>query len=401
MLKNTATNREFYHMALLAVVWSKDILLSFVRAILLRLPIVNTFPDIIIIIIIISLVLLSLKYILKTVNIKDILFIVIIAIIFLIDLLVYPENTDLQKYIIKFMFSVLPIFFVGLSMGTNKEIRMLYYISLLSIILKIIYTMTFEKGMLSEATQSGGDMDNAYKLLPHICLVCFYAFNERKPISIFISIFSAIFLILLGNRGSMICLMTFILLYVLFMPGTKKNKIVISLILIISATFVLTSINRILLYINNVAFELGLSTRFFNMLMEGNLLSSKGRAAIAEKLFTAIFEKPLLGYGVCGDQYIAGTYAHNIGIELWVQYGLIIGTLLFTALIVILVNGIKTAITKEHKAFILVLCCSSFMKLLFSSTYLSEGFLFLLIGFAIRVQRVYMERNANMVCEVK
>jgi hypothetical protein len=96
------------------------------------------------------------------------------------------------------------------------------------------------------------------------------------------------------------------------------------------------------------------------------------------------------GYGIAGDRAIVGAYAHNILIELWVSFGVIVGTALFivpvffTVLLLIKKSRYNTA----EDSFILVLISSCYVKLFLSGTYLTESFLFLLIGVLISEYRI-------------
>jgi hypothetical protein len=135
--------------------------------------------------------------------------------------------------------------------------------------------------------------------------------------------------------------------------------------------------------------KMGMSTRIIDMLISGDILESSGRNILQEQLMQAVSNN-WFGYGIAGDRAIVGAYAHNILIELWVSFGVIVGTALFivpvffTVLLLIKKSRYNTA----EDSFILVLISSCYVKLFLSGTYLTESFLFLLIGVLISEYRI-------------
>ena len=118
-------------------------------------------------------------------------------------------------------------------------------------------------------------------------------------------------------------------------------------------------------------------------LLEADILNSSGRDLILEDLLSAIAKRPLWGYGLAGDMGLIGHYAHNIIVEMWVSFGVIFGSLLFLMIIYILVRGYQKALNADTKKFILLLVCSSFLRLFLSGTFLNEELLFFLFGVCI------------------
>ena len=133
----------------------------------------------------------------------------------------------------------------------------------------------------------------------------------------------------------------------------------------------------------NKANSLGLSVRIFDKLLSGTASNVSSRDVIQAKLFDAIGVRLFDGYGLCGDRVIAGSYAHNIVIELWVEFGLLIGTMIFALIALTLLRGYLSAKTIECKGLIISLIFACFFKLFLSGSYLDEKFLFLLLGLCV------------------
>ena len=69
--------------------------------------------------------------------------------------------------------------------------------------------------------------------------------------------------------------------------------------------------------------------RIIEKILSAEFLEGSGRNMVHEKVLSAISEKPVLGYGFLGDSgFQNGGYPHNLFLELWVQFGVVIGSIL-------------------------------------------------------------------------
>lgn len=146
--------------------------------------------------------------------------------------------------------------------------------------------------------------------------------------------------------------------------------------------------DRLLILLYNISLKLGLSIRIFAKFFEGDFFVSSSRNRIIEVLFEKISEKPVLGYGIAGDRTLVGGYSHNLAVELWVSFGIIIGTILLGVLFFICIKAlIKSRKNNVDNMAILLLICCGLINLFLSGSYLSAPYLFLLIGLCISVIR--------------
>ena len=79
-------------------------------------------------------------------------------------------------------------------------------------------------------------------------------------------------------------------------------------------------------------------------------------------------------------------YPHNLAIEIIVQYGYFIGTMLIIFLIGLLVNTIKNTSGNERNIFLL-LVSQEVIKLLVSSSYIISPMFFLVLGISFNKLR--------------
>ena len=101
-----------------------------------------------------------------------------------------------------------------------------------------------------------------------------------------------------------------------------------------------------------------------------------------------VWENPITGYGLGADRSLTATdsYAHNLAVEIWVSFGIIVGTMLLGWM----AYSIYKSITNKDPAKQIVvtsLVSSIVIKLMFSSSFLYSKELFILLGICAAVHK--------------
>ena len=377
---------------LIVLVWTKDILLSYVIATFRRIPLLGGATDILVDFVFILAIVFSIPYIIKRLKFNDIIFGLVILISYLLNYLLFPKNEEvLNDNIAIFLLKVVPFYFIGISLRTEKYFNLLYILSMLNISSLIFYKLFLGTPMDSIASQYEGDMNLAYEMLPHLCIIIYVLFNKPNIFNLVLSLGGGILLFSLGSRGPLACCVLFIVCYLLLFKKYKHPIIVYSIIFLMGLIFCL-SFDWIMLQLNNISMRLGLSIRIFSKYIEGDFFGSSGREVISETLLVAIKEKFVFGYGIGADRVLSGSgsYAHNIALEFFTSFGVIWGSIFMIFLLIVLFFGFKRSSSNEKRGLILVLIFSSFLKLFLSGSYLHEANLFLLLGLCI--QSIRLER---------
>lgn len=381
--------RVFFFELLIWMIWTQTILMQYVRAAVMRVPVIGSYPDAVMIVFYIVVIILALPEF--RVDGKDILFVLGFSAVFVLESL-FQENSYLDAYFPGFLVTTLLLYLVGVALTEyeNKEavIYHLYILSSITIIINFIYKVVFGTPMDAIVSQYQGDMNLAYNLLPHCCLVSFYARKRPNIFNIALTIFGAFYLLMLGTRGAALIILINIAWNLV--TGSNSKKTVARIVILFGAlgAFVSSSLyNAAILWMYKNAQKFGLSIRIFDKILAGTQLGSSGRDNLTEQLFVSIREHFIFGTGLCSDRTIIGIYAHNILIELWVEFGVVIGTVLLLLLIVTLVRGYINSINGNEKGLVITLLCASFLKLFLSGSYLDEGFLFMLIGLCVGIIR--------------
>lgn len=399
MVSNISINRKSSFEVMLWMLWSSTILMKYVRAVILRVPMICDFPDVVMTIIYATAILLAIRDF--QVSTKDVLLVLILYGVFVLECLTRGQtNVYLEKYYFEFPFKTVPLYLVGVSLAMNKNkgeiIDHLYIISMITLPICFAYNMILGSPMDEIASKYQGNMDLAYHLLPHCCLIAYYARKKPNILNIALTIFGAFYLMLLGTRGA--ALMLLLCIGWSFVLGQNSKKVFARIIVLCSVVvaFIMSPFYKaFILWMYKMAQNLGLSIRIFDKLLSAGQIDSSGRNILAEALLASVNEHCLFGTGLCSDRMIVGVYAHNIALELWVEFGVIIGTVILVALVVTFLWGYIESSSSAEKGLIITLICSSFLKLFLSGSFMDDRWFFALIGICVGAIRLSKNKKTQ------
>lgn len=378
---------------LLGLVWTNHTLVSYFRAVLVRLPYIWEYREFVIYFIFGIVLMMALPYMVKRIHPLLILGYLVVCTVYFLNYFLHPENQEvLDQNIVSFLIKSAPLVFVGSCVDLKKHYNMLYNLSFISVLFRFVH-------MLAEANEmAAGDMHSSYILLPHVCMVVAATLANKRTADIIVSLLGVFTIISFGTRGPLLCLAVLVLLYMVLFQKIHKH-IGFFIFVVISGLGIALFYEEILQLLFFLIQKIGMSTRIIDKMYVGDLLDSSGRDIIRAKLMEAISAN-WFGYGIAGDRTLIGSYAHHLLLELMVSYGVIPGTIIFavpvTAMVKLLIR--KSRQNMKEDSFLLVLIASSFVKLFLSQSYLTEGFLFLLLGIVIAE---YRRQNRNAVEERK
>ena len=385
----------------IAVLWSKQILLSYVTAALKKLPIPEVIADALVPAMLFILFLLSYQTITERLRGEDFVFVFAILIIYALSYSMFLGiRAYYADYAKNFLTTILPFYFVGVVIRGEEEgplVRYLYILSVLSIIAFFCY-MFFVHEMTVRFIR-GGDMDSAYRLLPHICLIFYRAVDTRKPLGILLFILGTVCLMLLGTRGAVLCLLIFILLT--FAVNEKMHKPLLFLFLGFVVLLLLAFpeiLNSFFDWVYELGQRFGMSTRIFDKAKSGELITSTGRISLITKIKYYLEKQPFIGLGIYGDRFVTnGQYVHNLFFELWAHFGYVIGSFVLILIASLTVSAAMYAVRScsENTKILALVLVAYCLKLLVSSSYLAEPLFWLTVGYftALRREKNHLRRE--------
>ena len=314
--------------------------------------------------------------------------IIAFALFFFVQLIAFPDNKiyllpesvmDIIGFSPKSLLIVVPYILIGIAVTDIEALaKMLHTGSRIGVVCGAIsYLIAISAGQDIHYD----DMANAYA----ICLVvCMLITNYQKN-DIYFLILGAFSLILAGTRGPILCVILAVVLRVLLLEKASAKRTLKILGGIVAGIFLMSDYVIALVDMIEDVFEMiGVEElRITDYVRKGMIADSSGRDDYSQLVIENIWKNPIFGHGVGGDRVIIGrSYVHNILLELWASYGLLLGTAIFAWMLYWLVKGIFSK-NKALAGIVTALFCAAFVKLFLSSSYLFSKELFLLIGICI------------------
>lgn len=179
-----------------------------------------------------------------------------------------------------------------------------------------------------------------------------------------------------GGRGAVIVCLVFLAYYFI------RNRVLLSLkkvVLIIAVVaFSLSAYAMIPFPSSSVGVDRIIT--FFSGAMDQ---SSMERVQLYEKSLNLFLASPIMGYGAGGALCELGIWPHNIFLNILVDFG-VIGFAVFLAAFVFCTIRLHNCIKIDFRnELIFIIGATSFIELLFSGTYLSDGGVWLTFGFCL------------------
>ena len=386
---------------LIILIWSQYTLWTYVVEVIKRLPFIGMIAEFVMPVCIILCIVFALPYIIQHVRAQDLFFYFVPVLIVCLTYLLYSVNEEyINENLWRMLGIAIPLYYLGLSYNHDICKKDLFWFSLLGVVAMSAYQIYY---INSGRIVTQDNMNAAYNVLPSILFLGYWAF-ERKRLGYWILfILSTVLLFIFGTRGPLLAVAVFITFeivarLIISKASVKRYILFFVIVILIFAVLSTNLIIEFMEFLSQCFEEIGFSTRIFDMFIEGELSYSSGRDKLSEQIVAAIGEKPILGYGIFGDRVITGgSYVHNIFLELWCDFGIFIGTAVMIALIVLIVKALKCSKDGTVFYFILMLISLVFTKLMLSGSYLTEQYLFFLIGLSVKAMRDYGKRSNGKV----
>lgn len=387
-IKDLKISYQNAYSMLLAFVWMRTSVISYVFSVIKRIPLIGAFSDGIKIALYIIVSLLGMPYIVKRLKALDYCLIIFALSVYVFNILIYEKTShyliENAVYILAVNFSV---FFVGLVMDKDEHIELIYRCSQISIVVFFLFFVIF--GFTPEAGRDNMEnMGLAYRILPHVCVVSFYVFKNKKIKDFFLSILGGVLVLACGVRGAILSLCAFLIVYVACFYKFRYKGIYLTLGACIIMT-IFSQFDKIAPYIMSFLNRFGLSTRVIETILEGSTLEDAPRRRIREWMIEAIQAHPYRGYGIAGDRNLIPTvvYAHSFWLEMWVSFGVIIGTLFMIGIAVLLFKALRKSCSFQRGFIVAMIFGGGLFKLVVSSSFLLEFEFFMLLGYCVGIIR--------------
>jgi hypothetical protein len=181
-----------------------------------------------------------------------------------------------------------------------------------------------------------------YELLFPTLIFGYHAIREANVKNMLLSLVGATLMLIAGSRGQFICIAIFLVI-MLFTYAKPKKLVLCGSVLLLAAIFIVfIGWDVISNTIISLLERFNVPSRTLNMLITGTIGITSGRDILWGNAVSKIQENPF-GYGFMGDRHFQvythfSGYSHDIFLELWIDFGVIVGT---GIILILLIGAIK------------------------------------------------------------
>lgn len=273
--------------------------------------------------------------------------------------------------------SILTILFMVSIRDFGNFKKMLLYVSRASVVIAFLYA-------IANTLSPFKDLDETYSMSfgYNMLLPAMFLFTQQRYIDMTMSFLLFVLILIAGSRGPAVALTIFYAYYTLLSSSAKTKKRMI-LFVTVAAVATVTILPRL---------ELFQKSRTLYLLQEGELIyHDSGRSEYVYSIIIPhIMESPFVGWGIGGDRYfLDGSYSHNIFIEVYIHYGIFIGTALFAWLFLYCIRMFFSSRTKHipgERDMFMMTFLYGFVPKFVSGSYLIDFSFAIFIGYLISLK---------------
>lgn len=330
----------------------------------------------------------SYRYWSQFIKVEDIFLYLAISSLVIIEYALFPQNAEeLSPLLLPSLLYTLPYLFVGLILEVRVIESAIYKISVVSIIVQLLYFFVFLRFLYRPEDNLVGDLIvPAYATLPHVLIVLWQMFRKANVFNVLISIVGIMLMLSFGNRGSIVGLLFFSVVYFFFISRQEK-KWSFRLFFIVIVVLIYMYMDAIMGGVFNISQDLGMSAGLFDRYFNESLSDVNGRDVISRGVISHLYDSPVFGSGLASDRVFVGVYSHNLILEMLLSFGFLFGSLFLVLIFRLIIKAFFKAGTSVEKSFVALLSAMSIVKLMVSGSFIVEPTLFLLIGFCITTLR--------------
>ena len=320
------------------------------------------------------------------------LFLVVYAVVLIILALhsvLFPQNAEfIWKEAPRFLLPVvIPSALCLISVKKSEIVeKVAIFISWVTAAMVSIYVAAFFRGVFIFERYN---MSFGYGCLFPMMML----YSCKRPFPILASFLIFLIVVALGSRGASLVFVGYVFVD-LFLSRNRFRWLVLS--------FGVLSILLLPLFESSLE-SIGITSRTLSHLEDGNITQSVGRESLYPFFINQLMNNPITGIGIYGDRIDTdGTYCHNLLLEVLLDFGLLIGTIVLICLGLLIIRTFSRLKGRDRNLY-LVFVFYGLGPLMASSSYLRVNYLALLIGFSFvllrRIEAFHRESNSCILHE--
>lgn len=239
-----------------------------------------------------------------------------------------------------------------------------------------------------------GYMGFSYQIMFSVVYMTILSLREKGVVNIVFAVAGGFSILALGARGPLVGLLFSVVIYMLANFKVNAKSVMATLSALFAGILLWAKFSDILFMAENLMSRIGISSRTLTYIIQEDFFNSTGRTEFWRITIQAINNRLLFGYGMGGDRYVLyqmygkGRYAHNVFLELLVQYGVFLGGLF---VLTILYFVIKNIISKQRDGLFYIglisICSTGLFQLFFSKSYMLEPMFFIMLILCYKINK--------------
>lgn len=387
LLRQYIFTREVFFNLLMFLMWG-NMLLAYMRGFVGFIPGMKNYQDEAEMVVVTCIVAAALPAMINRMATIDWMFLFGCTGIYLLNMGVFVNNFDpLVENMFHTLCLTIPFFLFGRMLDVKVMLKPMTIISALCILLDAVYFLIYMRNPAKMVERMAGEyyMYQAYRLLPHVLFLYWRGLSELNWWKLLLGVLGTFLIIAYGTRGPLGCVGVFCIVYFFLYTKFRFSFVIKSILMGIAGFLVLfPQASLILLY--KVLSQLDMSTRIVEKLLTGGILQDSGRGYIKLRLYEYL-ERPdtFWGYGLFGTKRFGVIYPHDYILDFIFSFGYVIGGLILAYTSYLIIKAYFVSVRNIDRDFLLLLLCTTILKYNFSSTYISEGLYFALLGFCTTI----------------
>lgn len=228
------------------------------------------------------------------------------------------------------------------------------------------------------------------QLSPFLLILFAEYLKKEKRMDLILVIINSILLLMGGRQSLLTVFVAGLSLYIFDNRKKSRRMLVIISLVSVGGLLLITG-----LYVNIFKFVgsiVGFHMEGLERIASGEFFSIATRSDIYKYSFDIIKKNGSTITGILSDRYFLRTaglytswiqYPHNIYLELLINFGTIVGTILSVFLTIKIVKSMFIDGSEERRRVGIILGMLTIVRLFVSSSYIIEGIFFVLLGFLI------------------
>ena len=395
------TRAQVIFQVLLFLLWTKDTVWSFAVQVIRRIPIMGQVYEYVIPAMITVAIIVSLPYLLRKARAFDLLFCIGCIVLVLFSYIFHEENQPyIEDQLLTIIISSIPMYMIGVGCMYDECRNVLYWASLTSVIAMLLYQLSL---IASGDFLRVYNMSASYKVLPSMMYLMVWAFTHKKIRHWLVVLVCLALSLSYGTRGPIgaICLFFIVGVCVNVLHTKRRWEKWVAVLLASGLVFLIlwgTPLMNLAKWMSEQFSRYGFTTRIFDFIISGEFAYDSGRQMLYDIIVESIGQSPVVGYGIMGDRVILdGKYCHNIALEFWCDFGIVFGSALLIVIGVLVYKALRRTWRTKTFFFIAMLVIMTFVKLMFSNSYLIDAYFFFMMGACVAAVRSQPTENLREV----